>query len=160
MLPKIDKTTPETFSERRDLAASEAGRKALLMDFIAVLHGKVMDGEMTDSNMIRAIQTAEKLHRTLADLALAPETQTETETNDEDDPYAYDHTNMHKQLAEMSDADLLSKVDRLVGTIEKKSAGGEGNHRSARSTLMRTSAFSSLGETVPVPTQTACQRRT
>ena len=90
------------------------------MDFIAVLHGKVMDGEMTDSNMLRAIQTAEKLHRTLSVPAMAPETPDETEDPEEEDPYAYDHTNMHRKLAEMSDDDLLSHVEGLVGGIERK----------------------------------------
>ena len=149
MLPKIDETRTDTFSERRELAASEAGRKALLMDFIAVLHGKIMDGEMTDSNMIRAIQTAEKLHRTLSEPAIAPVASPQIQ-DEEDDPFAYDHTNMHKEIAEMSDADVLSYVDRLVGTVEQKSASA-GQPRTRRSELMQTSAFSGLGETVPAP---------
>jgi len=156
MFEKSDETRTETFSERRGLAASEAGRKALLMDFIAVLHGKVMGGEMTDSNMIRAIQTAEKLHRTLTEPALAPKAQADTEETQEDDPYAYDHTNMHKEIAEMSDEDLLSHMDRLVGTVEQKSTG---TPRSARSALMETSAFSALGETVPAPPKARKRRR-
>lgn len=158
MLPKIDETHAETFSERRALAMSEAGRKALLMDFIAVLHGKVMEGEMTDSNLLRAIQTAEKLHRTLTDPALAPDVQSEPEHAIEDDPYAYDHTNMHRELAEMSDDDLLSHVDRLVGTVERKSAPAR-SHRSSRSELLSTSAFSGLGETIPAPTHAGERRR-
>ena len=119
-----DETHAETFSERRELAASDAGRKALLMDFIAVLHGKVMEGEMTDSNMLRAIQTAEKLHRTLSEPAFAPEATPETDDPEEDDPYAYDHTNLHRKLAEMSDDDLLSHVEGLVGQVEQKARYG------------------------------------
>lgn len=156
MFEKPDETRADTFSERRELAASEAGRKALLMDFIAVLHAKVMEGDMSDSNMLRAIQTAEKLHRTLTDPALAPKTQTDIEETQEEDPYAYDHTNMHKEIAEMSDEDLLSHMDRLVGAVEQKSAGAS---RSSRSKLMQTSAFSCFGETVPAPPKARKRRR-
>lgn len=138
----------ETFAERRALAASEEGRKALLMDFIAVLHGKVMDGEMTDSNMLRAIQTAEKLHRTLADPALAPQTQQQPK-DDEEDPYAYDHTNMHRKLAEMSDEDLISHVEGLVGAVEHKHRPR--NLRQALKFRTYPGPFSRFGETVPAP---------
>ena len=158
MLEISDDTHAETFSERRELAASEAGRKALLMDFIAILHAKVMEGDLSDSNLLRAIQTAEKLHRTLTDPAIAPKPQTETDTPPEDDPYAYDHTNMHKEIAEMSDDDLLSEMDRLVGSVERKSAFAR-NPRSSRSELMETSAFSSLGEAVSTPTKAQPKRR-
>ena len=150
MFEKTDQD-PATFSERRALAASEEGRKTLLMDFIAVLHGKVMEGEMSDSNMLRAIQTAEKLHRTLTEPAIAPEPAEQPGEAEEEDPYAYDHTNMHRQLAEMSDEDLLSHVEGLVGVVEHKQRRNPSKPRNAD--RMWSGALSLDGETISAPTR-------
>ena len=150
MLTNSDETHAETFSDRRALAASEEGRKALLVDFLAVLHGKVMAGEMTDSNMLRAIQTAEKLHRTLCEPAIAPEAQDETDEPEEEDPYAYDHTNMHRQLAEMSDEDLLSHVEGLVSPVEHKHRRKPAD--AGRVERMWSGTLSVEGEAISAPT--------
>ena len=149
MLTDSDEKHAETFSERRALAASEEGRKALLVDFLAVLHGKVMAGEMTDSNMLRAIQTAEKLHRTLSEPAIAPEAQDEIDKPEEEDPYAYDHTNMHRQLAEMSDEDLLSYVAGVAGPVEHKQRSRPAEPR--QSERVWSGALSVGGETLTAP---------
>ena len=149
MFRNSDETHAETFSERRALAASEEGRKAILMDFLAVLHGKVMAGEMTDSNMLRAIQTAEKLHRTLSEPDIAPETSEDTEPPEEEDPYAYDHTNMHRKLAEMSDEALLSYVEDVAGPVEHKQRSKPADPR--QSERLWSGALSVGGERCPAP---------
>ena len=122
MFRNPDDTRPEGFPERRDLAESYEGRADALKDMFAILHCQVMSDDPIDSNLLRAIQTMEKLHRTVSRPA-DPEAESQPEnTEREDDRYAYDHTGLHKKLAEMSDDDLVSHVEGLVGPLEKKSA--------------------------------------
>ena len=153
MFEKPDETDPEDFSGRRDLAESYEGRCSALKDCFAFLHGKVMAGEFTEPNALRAIQTMEKLHRTVSKPA-DPEADTEPlDTEEAEDPYAYDHTNRHRKLAEMSDADLLSHVEELVGAVERKSLRSR-IAQPERTRSVVTNPFSEFGETVPAPPKT------